>query len=115
MSLMTNARAFIVAAILLSLFLVSGNQLGTVFAQPLSDSMTVFTSGESGYWSSIAEKNDWALYAPKTVTTADFSTIYQFMAEENSQALDAPKTITTGRFSNLYQMMAEENASQNIS
>ena len=111
MSLMTNSRAYIVAAIVLSLFLVSGNQFGSVLAQPLADPVGLSTSHGPGYWSSVSEESDWPLYAPKSITATGSSNVYQLMAEENGQALYVPKTIMTTGFSNIYQLMAEESES----
>ena len=66
-SLTGNARTFIVTALAASIFLVGSSQIGTAFAQPVSDPVIVFTSSNLQSWSSVSEESEWTLSAPKAV------------------------------------------------
>ena len=88
-SLTGNARIFIVTAIAASIFLVGGSQIGTAFAQPLSDPVNVLTSSDFQSWNSVSEEAEWTLSAPKAV----LATGQAYISEEADWTFSAPKVV----------------------
>ena len=105
-----NARTFIMAALAVSLFLIGGNQIGTAFAQPVADPVTVFTSNVSESWDSGAsEEADWPLFAPKAVIATGNANALMAMAEENDFLSLTPRVVIATGNTNGLMAMAEEN------
>ena len=105
--LVGNARTLIMTAMVVSLFLFGGNQIGTALAQPVSDPLTVFTSSGFESWSSVSEEAEWSVFAPKVVLATGPADAFMYISEENDSLRNLAKVvIATGQ-----AYISEENDS----
>ncbi|MCI0801819.1 MAG: hypothetical protein J4N85_07520 [Chloroflexi bacterium] len=102
-SLVGNARTIIVTAVAASVLLLGGGQIGTAFAQPVSDPLTIVRSSVLESWSNVSEEAEWPLSAPKVV----FATGQTYISEENESLANSPKVV----FATLQRYISEENES----